>query len=496
MSRSRSRRRPFVALPQEAYAGDGSSTALALVDDVRAMALKGSSPDTQTIADVLALNATTMPAFAQYWMLYMKNPDVKSCVDMIANAVSANGYDVMAKRGADQTTIAKSSDAQQIDEFFDVAFVNQDTMRRALLTLSTDLKVYGLGYWRKRRLAGTVCGLERLDPRLVVPKPSPDRTKIQSFWIRKGPPPKTDSFGNPLPTLAPSQEQGETVSPADMIFFTLGGGDNLLGAPSPLEALDHTLGLDIAIRKFRQAFFTNGAVNGKILSSKTANRDQARLVEAMVKNSKRGANNAYSTWVILGEWSVVDKGNPGGQADFDFIKASRINLEEVSRVYGVPLGKLLFSDKALGSSGKAEDDHTFQENTVLPLEEAIYEILTMDLLVGEFGIENIELAPKRRMQLRYDMFDAAEQGIKIGMTGNEARELVGLPRIEGDPMMDVPMFTDVRAIGGVAGVEAAPQGPSAGSGGTSGNIEDANADIAGGGQTSAKGKAMPAWMRY
>ena len=445
MSRSRSRRRPFVAHQQEAYAGDGS-TALALIDDVRQLAAKGVSPDTATIADVIALNATQIPAFAQYFMLYMKHPIVKACVDLIGNAVSADGYDVMAKKGSDQVTVATSADSKQIDAFFDVAFVNGDTMRRALFTLSMDLKVYGVGYWRKRRLAGTIVGLERNDPRLVIPKPTPDRTKIQSFFVRKGPPPKSDAFGNPLPSLAPDENQGDTVSPDDMIFFNLGGGDNLLGAPSPLEALDHTLGLDVAIRKFRQAFFTNGATNGKILHSKTANREQARVVEAMVKNSKRGAANAFSSWVMLGDWTVDDKGNPAGQADFDFVDGTKINVQEVCMVYGIPIGKLLFSDKALGSSGKAEDDHTFQENTVLPLEEAIYEILTADLLVGEFGIENMELAPKRRMQLRYDMFGAAEQGVNIGMTGNEARELIGLARIEDNPLMDQPLFLTSRGF--------------------------------------------------
>jgi phage portal protein BeeE len=214
--------------------------------------------------------------------------------------------------------------------------------------------------------------------------------------------------------------------------------------------------LDLAIRKHRQAFFNNGAVPGGILTIPKANREQAREVEQRINQDKGGPDNAYKTWVLTGEGtSYVSRGVEAGEKDVDFVNGSGLNRDEVCAVYHVPPGKLLFSGNALGSSGKAEDDATFQEQCVLPLEEAIYEILTRDLLNAEFGMDDIELAPQRRHSLRLDMFDAAEKLVKIGGTGNEARELVNLKKMD-DPRfeMDVPMF--VGATGGVASDEATP----------------------------------------
>jgi hypothetical protein len=480
LSRNR-RRRPFGGDASAAAIGDG-------------FIQRATGDGIQTFIDTIALNSTQLPAFLQYYMMYMKHPWVAACVDLIANSVSGDGYDIIAKKGFDAVDAATDRNVKEIDEFFDIAFVNGDSMRRALFTLAVDLKVFAVGYWRKKR-AGSVCvGLERYDPRLIVPKASDDRRSIVGFQVRKGLT-GVDGSGNPLPTIASTQTV-ETIPTEDMIYFTLGGGDQLLGAPSPLEKLDHTLGVDFAIRQFRQAFFKNGATNGKILTSDKANRDQARAVESMIANSKRGVENSFRTWVLLGDWKVDDKGNPAGQADFDFVKGSGINREEICAVYGVPLSKLTYTANSLGQSGKVEDEHTFQEQCVLPLEEAIYEILTRDLLVAEYGIKNLELAPRKRMTIRFDMFGAATQGIQVGMTGNESRELVGLPRIENNPKMEEPMFVGIHTMS-VADSEAdpnAPDDPTGNGGGSSGELDDTNDDInkknkkSGGGQPAAKGK--------
>lgn len=482
MSRTRGRRRP---------PNSGAAEATYISSDY----ILRAGPDvTQSIIDTIALNNTLVPAMDAYWMLYEKTPWVGSCVDTIANAVSADSYDAKAKKNnpdGDLSTPASQELVAAIDDFFDIAFVDHTTMRLALFILSVDMKVFGKGYWRKHRLGSKLIGLERYDPRIVIPKPTPDRKKIDCFLIRDNAPIMTDASGNQLPALPPASLQDlEKVAPDDMIFFRIGGADQLLGMPSPLEKLDHTLGIDLAIRKFRQRFFENGAVNGKILSSKSANRDQARAVENMIKNSKRGADNAFGTWILLGDWSVEDKGNPSGQADFDFVKGSGINREEVCAVYGVPVSMLTYSSNALGQSGKQEDKATFQSNTVLPLEEAIYEILTKELLVKEFGITSVELVPKRRATLRFDMFGAASEGIQIGMTANESRELVGLPRID-DPQLDVPLFISARGTG-IVSEELSSQTQTPPAPNESDEIDENNDAInaGGGGQSGAKGKFL------
>lgn len=393
--------------------------------------------DANSILDVIAVGTTQLPAYEIYWLLYQKHPWVASCVNLIANTVAGDGYSVAGALGNED--VANDSRVPQIDEFLSQGFVGKLTYRRAMFSLVVDILVFGCGYWRKKR-AGRLCiGLERIDPRYVLPKPNADRTQIETFVIRKrqalGDNNATTVIGTPL------FDSGEKVKPTDIVFFTLGGGDQLLGAPSPLEHLDYTIGLDLAIRKFRQSFFNNGATFGKILSNKTANEPQIRMAENMIKNRKKGPENAFSTTILAGDWGVVDKGEQSGTKDVDFVKGSGINREEICGVYHVPVGKLTFGGNALGSAGKAEDDETFQEQCVLPLEETIFEIINRDLLAFEYDIEDLKLAPRRRAAVRLDMFEAAVQGTQIGMTANEVRELVNLPPIT-DPefKMDVPLF--------------------------------------------------------
>lgn len=453
------------------------------------------TPDgAQQIRDFIALNNTKMPQLDAYWMLYMKHPWVASCVDLIANAVSGDGFDIIAKSSNDSgADLSDDERVPQIDEFFDIAFVNGDTMASAMFTLSVDIKVFGFGYWRKRRLLNKVVGLERYDPRLIFPKPTPDRRGIDCFVVKKSMGGQ-DAQGNPLPS-DPWSNVAETIPPQDMIFFKLPGGDQVLGAPSPLEKLDHTLGLDIAIRRFRQAFFSNSGVNGKILSNEAGNRQQVRAVEAMIANSKRGVENAFKTWILAGKWKVDDKGNGAGQQEFDFVKGSGLNREEVCAVFGVPPGLLTYTSNSLGNSGKEQDVQTFQEQTVLPLEERIFEKITAELLAKEYGIKDLEMAPKRRIALRFDMFGAANQGVQIGMTGNESRELVGLPRIRNNPKMDEPLF--LQSHGQTLDAEMPVNDSGAGGAEPNQELDKTNDAInAGGGKPGAKGKSTRAGASF
>lgn len=390
-----------------------------------------------SILDAIAVGVTTLPAYEVYWLLYEKQPWVAACVNLIANTIAGDGYSIAGAQGNEDVSTDPRVD--QIKEFFAGGFVGKLTYRRAMFALAVDILVFGHGYWRKKR-AGKLClGLERVDPRYVKPIPTKDLTAIDHFVVRK-----RQRLGDANASTvvgAPLFDAGDKVKPGDMLFFTLGGGDQLLGAPSPLEHLDHTIGLDLAIRRFRRAFFDNGATFGTILANKAANREQIRAAEEMIRVRKQGAANAFSTTLLSGDWTMMSKGEEAGTKDVDFIKGSGINREEICAVYHVPVGKLTFSSNALGSSGKAEDDETFQEQCVLPLEETIFEIINRDLLSFEFEIDDLILAPRRRAAVRQDMFDAAISGTQIGMTGNEVRDLVNLPPVT-DPQfkMDVPLF--------------------------------------------------------
>jgi HK97 family phage portal protein len=358
-----------------------------------------------------------------YWQMYVRHPWVRSCVDLIAQAIAAEGFGVQKVDGENAQSYDAEADprVKAIHQYFRHAFP-KSSLRRELVKASVDNLIFGVAYWRKKRAGKVVVALERLDPRNCT------RSKDGTVYILRKP-------NQPL-------ESAERIPLHDIIEIGNGIGDPNEGGLSPLEALDMTLAADMAVRKHRNAFFSNGATSGTVLVNKSADRKQVEAAEKMMRDEKTGARNAHKVLMLTGDWEVQSM-NQTGKQDFDFVKASGISREEVMMVYRVPPGKLFVNDGALGSAGKVEDDATFQQNAVLPLEECIYEALTLQLLSQEFAIADLEMIPKRRATLRIDMFEAAEALVKFGGTANESRALVNLQPL-ADEGMDKALFITSR----------------------------------------------------
>ncbi len=391
-----------------------------------------------TVASVVGGGSARISEMEVYWMLATKHPYVNGCVTLIADAVAAEGWSVAPVDGDEARPLTADVDPRvgDIRAFFRVCYPNSTDrgMRRAI---AVDIEAFGVSYLRKKRAGKLVVALERLDPRTVSAKLSADSKSIEAYLIRQRA--ASNVVTNPAAI--------EIVPPEDVIMISMTGGDPLAGLPSPLEALDLTVATDLATRRFREAFFRSGAKAGSILINKSANIDQVQAAEKMLMASKAGAENAYKTWLLAGDW-VVESLAKAGDNDADFVKATGLNREDICTVYKVPVGMLTFSGSAIGSSGKGDDRDFFEEFAVLPIEELIYETLSLRLLRDEFGIEDLRMIPKRRNRVRTSRFASAALGVKFGMTGNEARELVGLPPIIDDRFtMDTPLFIGAPSTG-------------------------------------------------
>ena len=400
----------------------------------------GSLSGDATVAGVIGAGGTAarVAEMEIYWMLATKHPYVNGCVTLVADAVAAEGWSVAPIDGENAQPLTAETDARvgEIRAFFRVCYPNSTDrgMRRAL---TVDLEAFGVAYLRKKRAGKLIVALERLDPRTVTAKLSTDLKSIDSYIVR---PRASGSY-----VTSPSNM--EIVKVEDVIMISMSGGDPLVGLPSPLEALDLTVATDMATRRFREAFFRSGAKAGTVLVNTSANIDQIKAAEKMLMASKAGADNAYKTWLLSGDWKIESLAK-AGENDADFVKATGLNREDICTVYKVPVGMLTFSAGALGSSGKSDDRDFFEEFAVLPIEELIYETLSLRLLRDEFGIEDLRMIPKRRNRVRTSRFASAALGVKFGMTGNEARELVGLPPIIDDRYeMDVPLFIGAPTTG-------------------------------------------------
>lgn len=402
-----------------------------------------------------------------YHFLATKHPYVNGCITLIADTISAEGFDVVPTDVEDARPLSDDEDTRVADihQFMRLAFP-QSSFRQWRRAASIDLNSYGVSLLRKKRAGGEIVALERLDPRCVTAKLSDDRTHIVSYLLR---PLQMNGF-------VATPFQVEVVKGEDVILFAAAGGDPVSGFPSPLEALDLTLAVDLSARKFRAKYFDNGGTPSMVVTMPEGNDETFKKVAENLRKTKAGVDNAYKVWLLAGDDINVTSLSSAGKNDGDFMKLANLNREDVCSVYKVPVGMLTYTANSLGSSGKGDDRMFFEQFAVLPQEEQIYETLTINLLRDEFEIDDLALAPKRRGRIRTDLFEAASTAVKFGATGNEARRLVNLPAITDTKYdMDAPLFIGASKLGVVADepLEGATADPAPGTQPGSGNAKPA-----------------------
>lgn len=382
-----------------------------------------------------------------YWMLATKHPTVTSCITLIADAAASEGFDI-APADDEEAKPLSIKDDQRVGDIR--AFMRsgciQGTARAERRSQALDILAFGYTLVRLKRNGSTLVGRERIDPRTAQAVLNPQRTAIEKYLVR---PLSANGFASTVKV--------DTIDAKDVILIATAGGDPVTGFASPLEALDLTAATDNAARLFRRAAFDNAAFLGTVLANTSANKEQVDALIAQIRAKKEGAANALATLVAAGDWKILNAAKAGSN-DGDFINSTQLSREDICGVYKVPVGMLTFAKGALGSAGKGDDRDFFEQFAVLPLEETIYEALTLRLLRDEWGIDDLELVPKRRNRVRLERFEAALTMTKFGATGNQALEFAGLPT-SAHPGMDIPLFLGVTNAGGLAGVE--PTDPNA-----------------------------------
>jgi hypothetical protein len=396
----------------------------------------------------------------QYYYLFKKHPWIRACIRIIGNAVAQEGH-TYTPVDEDKSLDDYTDLINEINAFLRIAFIGKcNTFRRFRKTIVIDCQTYAVGYAHRKYGAvdgkKIINGLERLNPLRIKPVLASDKQSIEFYAVKKT---LSGDASGPVQQAAAQFAQADDqlllkIPAAEMMVFTLDeGGDDILPSPAPLEALDLTAATDLSVRKHRKKLFENGTTLGNVLTSATANADQARELQNKLKR-QAGGDNGFRNIAAAGDWRIENLMQSGGR-DFDFIKGSELTIEEICAVFSMPPSKLRNVSGSMGQAGKGEDDETFEQECVLPVEESFYETLTIELLQKEFQIDDLSFAPQRRNKIRLDRFDAAIKGVKFGMSGNQALDLVGIEKSDAEGM-DVPLFIGATGQGGIVDDEIDP----------------------------------------
>ena len=348
-----------------------------------------------------------------YYYVATHHPWIGAAVTMIAEALAADGYDVIAPgTDRDQAEVDADTRVAAMRTVFD-AINERQSLLELVEELQTDYDITGRFYALKLRLpAGWVVGLERIDPRTIAPVLSADTRRIASFvqkvWIN-------------------GVTKTKTYPASEVIYVARPGGTDVLGGPSILDQLDTTYAVDMSARKHNAAFFRNGCRAGDVYVNDGLTKDQAEKSERTIKDSNTNPENAYRPLVLAGKWQVFRA--QAGTNDEEFSRGQDRALTEVCAVFHIPEGKLKNTDGTLGQAGKEADDQTFHEECVAPRARRLYRALTRELLLKEWGIADLALVPKAKYQYRLSNVDSALKLLQAGGTVTESRSVIGLPKL-------------------------------------------------------------------
>jgi HK97 family phage portal protein len=233
-----------------------------------------------------------------------------------------------------------------------------------------------------------------------------------------------------------------TFVPYWMVHHIKGPGNGFMGVSPIRLAIKQAAGLGLATEEFGSRFFSNGARPGMILKHPGHLSDKAytRLLESMVEGHQ-GLSNSHRTKILEEGMDLTTIGIPPNEAQF--LETRKFQVQEIARIYRVPLHMLADLDRATFSNIEHQSLN-FVQHTLLSWlvrhEQAIYR----DLLFNERG----KLDPKYIVSglLRGDAATRHQSymtGINTGyLTRNEARELEDMNPIEGldEPLIPLNMI--------------------------------------------------------
>lgn len=168
------------------------------------------------------------------------------------------------------------------------------------------------------------------------------------------PPSKVEPF---VSKVAPGiyykiQDTGEIIPQRDMIHIHGISFDGISGK-SPIQVAKENIGLALAMERFGGDFFLNNASFGGTLShpGKLSPNARKNLEESLIKKYT-GEGNRFKS-LILEEGMKFDAiGIPPEQAQW--LSSRKFQIEEISRVFGVPLHLLSSLDRSTNNNIEAQ----------------------------------------------------------------------------------------------------------------------------------------------
>lgn len=237
-------------------------------------------------------------------------PAVTACIRLVSETIAAMPLKVY--RGPDREP---ANDTEQYRLLHDAPNSDQ-TAFDFICDVSTSLEGYGNAYVHKIRSQGRVVEL-RAVPASNVTVHQDRRTGVLTYDLR-------------LP-------EGilKDLTRQDVLHIRGFSASGAPVAPSPIQQHRETLGTNVALTRFHNAFFQNDARPGVVLKMPNGiTREQAKEMADLWDEAHAGATAAHKTAVLGGGADLVTL--PISLVDAEFIASQRFGMEQIARIFNVP----------------------------------------------------------------------------------------------------------------------------------------------------------------
>ena len=192
----------------------------------------------------------------------------------------------------------------------------------------------------------------------------------------------------------------QTIYSDEQILHIRGPSDDGVHGMSIVEECREAIALARACEIHGARFFGGGARPGFILSTDNQLNPDARRELADNWNRKhRGPHNAFETAVLTGGLKPFEIPY-ASNTDSQFLELRRYQLEEIARLFRVPMHLLGVMNGGYGSIEHAGLD--FVQHTILPWLRRFESAFTRDLMIDDGGLDRYQISFDVRGLLRGD----------------------------------------------------------------------------------------------
>lgn len=225
----------------------------------------------------------------------------------------------------------------------------------------------------------------------------------------------------------------------DVIHFN-GFGDDPFWGKSPIRVHAENLGISLASQSFAATYFGNGGTIAGVLRTDKHLTPQQKHDLAADWRRKYGGGNTNSTAVLDLGFEYKPIGSKPQESQL--LEARKFQVEEIARIFGVPLHLLYSLDRATFNNIEVMNA-TYVQHTLTNYIERIEAELNRKLL-NDDNLEirfNMDALMRGDMNARSDYYNRLFQIAAI--SPNEIRKLEGLSQYEGGDAYYRPLNMDI-----------------------------------------------------